>query len=284
MLMAEAFSNLLVVWDRGEIPAFPSTFIANSVLIYLYQVVVRILNSQNADGSWGSERSSEVTAYALLALCKASIIPHTAAIRPLIQQVMVAGRAFMLENAHREELTHTWVEKVTYGSVILRETYVLAALKMTDPENVPITLSSRVADLSPVTSLATIQDLSHLCFKSPIFATSDAWKLQAAYIESQLFSPYLNRLAEDVVPGIKHKSAFEAIPFAWTASNYAAKQPMSTSQLRQRIGASLLKVLMDQSGGLLGVGSEMDEIVSNTIQALELPVAGGEMTRLGFRQ
>lgn len=279
MLMAEAFSNLLVVWDRGALPAFPSTFIANSVLICLYQVVVRILNSQNADGSWGSNRSSEVTAYALLALCKASIIPHTAAIRPLIQQAMVTGRAFMLENDHREALTHIWVEKVTYGSVTLRETYVLAALKMTDPEYVPITLSSRVADLSPVTSLATIQDLSRLCFKSPIFATSDAWKLQAAYIESQLFSPYLNRLAEDVVPGIKHESAFEAIPFAWTASNYAAKQPMSTSQLRQRIGASLLKVLMDQSGGLLGVGSEMNEIVSNTIQALSLPLAQGEMTR-----
>lgn len=279
MLMAEAFSNLLIVWDKGELPAFPSTFIANSVLICLYQVVVRILNSQNADGSWGSERSSEVTAYALLALCKASIIPHTAAIRPLIQQAMATGRAFMLENARREELTHTWIEKVTYGSVVLRETYVLAALKMTDPETVPVTLSSRVADLSPVTSLASIQNLSQLCFKSPIFATSEAWKLQAAYIESQLFSPYLNRLVEDVVPGIKHKSAFEAIPFAWTASNYAAKQPLSTLQLRQCIGASLLKILMDQSGGLLGVGPEMNEIVSNTIQALNLPVAGAEVTQ-----
>lgn len=77
---------------------------------------------------------------------------------------------------------------------------------------------------------------------SPVrFRRGVEWKLHAAFIEGCLFRPYLQRLASDFLPSIKENKAFEAIPFIWTAYSYAEMQPLSTSGLREKIGASLIE-------------------------------------------
>ncbi|KAI9925901.1 hypothetical protein MW887_005707 [Aspergillus wentii] len=279
MLVAEALSNLLLVWGQGSLPALSPAFVTDSVLICLHQVVMRVLNAQNPDGSWGTEQSDEVTAYALLALSKACIIPSATALKSAIQHSQTIGRAFLLTNPRKEEgLTRIWIEKVTYGSITLTETYVLAALKMTDPEYQQITLPSVIADISPPVALETVDALSRLCFRSTLFPAEQMWKLHGAYIESRLFSPYLRRIVEELVPEVQDEHALHAIPFAWTAGNYAAECPMSTSQLRGRIAASVVEHFMGQRGAVRGDG-ELNEIVSTTVGALKRSAPAAQETK-----
>jgi hypothetical protein len=269
MLIAEAFSTLLRVWDQDKLVALPLTFITDALLVTLYQVVSRLLVSQNADGSWGPEYSGEVTAYAILALWKASIVPGARGLAEQIHRALRNGREF-LRNASTGTgpAAHLWIEKVTYRSVALQEAYMLAAVKVSSPEESLPTLSNRGLSLSPIET-ANVHQLGLDCFGTPLFEPTEAWKLQAAYMESRLFRPYLQRLIDEVVPGkFEDDPALEIIPFIWTACNYAAPRPCSTTQLRQKIGGHLIQSLLEQSRYQAALKLELPDIQAQTMEAL----------------
>lgn len=242
MLMAEAFSSLLKAWDQGNVSTVPLTLIVDSAIVSLYQVLVRTLIAQNANGSWGPSNSREVTAYATLTIFKASALPFAASICGPIDSAIAAAHKFLL-GTEETAPSYLWVEKVTYGSVILAKSYVLAALNVSF--KVQPSLSSKVASLATIPSVE-VEHLSQTCFGSPLFGPKEAWKLQAAFIEGCLLRPYLQRLADDLVPGIKDETAFEVIPFIWTAYSYVEKQLLSISSLRENIGVSLLEYINDK--------------------------------------
>ena len=243
MLMVEAFSSLLQVWERGDLSAVPTTLIVDKVLISLYQVLVHTLMVQNANGSWGPANSREVTAYATLTISKASMLPFAAPFRAKIDSAIAAAQNFLLSTTDTAP-SFLWIEKVTYGSIVLAESYVLAALNATSKE--PLSPSSKVVSLATIPSV-DVEQLTETCFGSLLSHSTDAWKLQAAFIEGCLFRPYLQRLVSGVLPDIKNEKAFEVVSFVWTACNYSAKQPLTTSSLRQKMGASLLDQLNGKS-------------------------------------
>ena len=239
MLMAEAFSSLLQVWEQGELFAVPTSLIVDGVIIPLFQVLVRTLMTQNANGSWGPSNSREVTAYATLTISKASTLPIGAFIRAQVDSAIASAQEFLLRTKETAP-SFLWVEKVTYGSTVLGESYVLAALNASP--KVPFSLSSKVASLAKIPSV-DVEHLTKVCFGSLLLDSTERWKLQAAFFEGCLHRPYLQRLADDVVPGAKNDKVFEIVPFVWTMCNYSAKQPLSTSSLRREIGASVLEQL-----------------------------------------
>ena len=239
MLMAEAFSSFLQVWEQGELFAIPTSLVVDGVIISLFQVLVRTLMTQNANGSWGSSNSREVTAYATLTISKASTLPFAAFIRAQLDSAIASAQDFLLRTKETAP-SFLWVEKVTYGSIVLGESYVLAALNASP--KVPLSLSSRVASLAKMPSV-DVEHLTKVCFGSLLFDSTEAWKLQAAFLEGCLHRPYLQRLADDVVPGANNDKVFEVVPFVWTMCNYSAKQSLTTSSLRRVIGASLLEQL-----------------------------------------
>ena len=243
MLMAEAFSSLLQVWGRGELSAVPTTLIVDQVLMSLYQILVHTLMVQNSNGSWGPSNSREVTAYATLTVSKASILPFVALFRAKIDSAIAAARKFLLSSTDTAP-SFLWIEKVTYGSIVLAESYVLAALNVSSKE--PLSPSSKVDSLATIPPV-DVEQLTRTCFGSLLFDSADTWKLQAAFIEGCLFRPYLQRLVSDVMPGIEDEKAFEVIPFVWTVYNYSAKLPLTTSSLREKMGASLLDRLDGKS-------------------------------------
>lgn len=247
MLMAEAFSSLLKAWDRGTLSAVPTTLIVDEVIVSLYQVLVRTLMAQNANGSFGSTDSREVTAYATLTISKASILPFAAPLGAQINTAIAAAQEFLLLTTELEP-SYLWVEKVTYGSIVLAESYVLAALNASMKSQ--LTFSTETTSLI-TTPLVDIEHLYKTCFKDPLFASAESWKVQAAFIESFLYRPYLQQLAKDTTARKGNNKVFEAIPFVWTVYNYSGTQFLNTSSLRQKIGISLLEELMHTSTKVL---------------------------------
>lgn len=243
MLMAEAFSSLLQVWERGDLSAVPTTLIIDKVLISLYQVLVHTLIAQNTNGLWGPSNSREVAAYATLTISKASILPFATPFPDEIDSAIAAGQKFILSTKDTAP-SFLWIEKVTYGSIVLAESYILAALNASSKES--LSPSSKVVSLATIPSV-DIEGLTKTCFGSLLSDSVDTWKLQAAFIEGCLFRPYLQRLVSDVIPGMKSEKAFEVVPFVWTACSYFTKQPLTTSSLREKIGASLLDQLNGKS-------------------------------------
>ena len=241
--MAEAFSSLLKVWDRGDLSDIPIALIIDEILVSLFQVLFRTLMTQNVNGSWGSSNSREVTAYAILTISKASALPFAVPIQAQIESAIAAGQDF-LYSINETGPSYLWVEKVTYGSVVLVESYVLAALNASS--KVQWSLSSNVNSLVTIPSI-NIKRLSYDCFGSSAFGSAERWKCQAAFIEGSLFSPYLQRLVRKEVNVRLDDRAFKVIPFAWAACNYHGRQPLTTSNLRQKIGSSLLEHLEKRS-------------------------------------
>lgn len=244
MLMAQAFSSLLNAWDRGELSAVPTTLIVDEVIVSLYQVLVRTLMAQNSNGSFGSSDSREVTAYATLTISKASVLPFAAPLGAQIKKAIAAAHEFLLSTTELAP-SYLWVEKVTYGSMVLAESYVLAALNASMQSQ--LTFSSQATSLATI-PLVDVECLYETCFKSPLFSLKESWKVHAAFIESFLYRPYLERLAKDgAAAGKENDKAFEVIPFVWTAYNYSGTQFLTTSKLRQNIGICLLEELTHSS-------------------------------------
>jgi hypothetical protein len=83
--------------------------------------------TQRPDGAWGSLGPFEETAYAVLTLVSLLSLPLPASLSRKAILAIETGRAFLLTrgDAHCEFL---WIEKITYGSKHLMDTYVLTAL------------------------------------------------------------------------------------------------------------------------------------------------------------
>ena len=72
MLLAQAFSRLLILWDEKMLSSLPLDLV-NQIPIVLMQITTRTLQSEDTNGSWS--QTPEVTAYAILTLVSASAVP-----------------------------------------------------------------------------------------------------------------------------------------------------------------------------------------------------------------
>lgn len=237
MLMAEAFSSILQVWERGDLSAILTDLVVDGVIISLFQVLVRTLMMQNANGSWGPLNSREETAYAALTISKASTLPLPAVIRAQIDSAIAAAQEFLLRTKETAP-SFLWVEKVTYGSIVIGESYVLAALNASP--KVSLSLLFRAASLGKILSM-DIEHLTKVCFGSLLFDSTETWKLHAAFLEGCLLRPHLQRLASDIVPSVENNKESKVVPFVRNTCKYSAKQSLTTISLGEMMGGSLLE-------------------------------------------
>ncbi|KAL9086095.1 MAG: hypothetical protein Q9165_007307 [Trypethelium subeluteriae] len=132
MLMMQASTRLLQLWRSGCLPAISDTLVTKKLLSILSELCSKTLHSQNLDGSWGDKGFQEETAYAVLVLAYSLHLPCAQDIEKEVNYAIESGRTFLNSraSAKREDL---WVEKVTYASEILSESYILAALNIALP-------------------------------------------------------------------------------------------------------------------------------------------------------
>ncbi|KAK3679774.1 hypothetical protein LTR78_000150 [Recurvomyces mirabilis] len=130
MLLAQAGGRIMSLVQQGVLSTLPSDMIGTTVPEMLAKIFAFTISSQNENGSWGAESTLEETAYALLILSTGSGLPHPQA-QSASARAMEIGRHY-LTSTKSTTLEYLWVEKVTYTSKTLRESYTLAALKSTE--------------------------------------------------------------------------------------------------------------------------------------------------------
>lgn len=133
MLMIQASTKLLQLWNSGSLPEIGEKLVKDVLPPILYHLSVSTLRSQNSNGSWGSKDSQEETAYAVLVLAYALKLPLVKDLDGEIHEAIQRGRAYLTNPTSTPELEYLWVEKVTYGSEVLAESYILAALNIGIP-------------------------------------------------------------------------------------------------------------------------------------------------------
>ncbi|MCJ1439450.1 hypothetical protein MMC27_008844 [Xylographa pallens] len=245
MLLSQALAKLLRGWDSGELADLPEDLIHDQVPLVLFQILIRSLQKQASDGSWGLKLPfREVTAYAVLTLKTLSALPWLAHFRSRVQKAIRKGSTFLLMNYdewdHEEYL---WVEKVTYALTPLSRTYCLAAL-CADSFHA---WGERVTGLMDISS-ERVTKLANFFSRLPMFSRDDCWLLEADVAEGCFYIPQLMRVSSNIFPRQKkiNYKYLEYIPFTWIATNRRNNYPLSNKTLWETMIIALLDYQLDE--------------------------------------
>ncbi|KAE8375466.1 terpenoid cyclases/protein prenyltransferase alpha-alpha toroid [Aspergillus bertholletiae] len=242
MLMAEAFGQLLQVWSNGALNSIPKELIRDRVSTSLYQALVRTLQTQNEDGSWGSIHSREETAYAILTIAHACQLPVVNQLWTTVQSAVARGRKFLQQNIGGKP-EYLWVEKVSYGSILLSQSYVLAALKVSYDRSYPPCL----LNLFNI-SKKKVNEFARFNAMLPLFSDMEPWRIRAAIVEGYMLLPQLRERRLAIFPrtDMEEDKYFEYIPFTWTLCNNRNNTFLSTKTLVEMMVISFLNYQADE--------------------------------------
>lgn len=130
MLLAQAFSRTLRCTGTNGSTQLKEPQLVKRLRNVLKSIVKSILQSANTDGSWGQQGLREETAYAAIALSSAYTSMWSPEHANEVRSTLQKSRQYLLE-VPKSGINYLWVEKVTFGSELLSEAYVLAALNLT---------------------------------------------------------------------------------------------------------------------------------------------------------
>ncbi|KAF2018551.1 hypothetical protein BU24DRAFT_458311 [Aaosphaeria arxii CBS 175.79] len=148
MLITKALAKVLTRWHSGRLSQISAHVIETQLAPLLVDSLQQTLRAQRSDGSWGSIGPYEETAYAVLTLINLVGLPLCDELHQKAQAAIEKGRDF-LRGRGNTPCEYLWIEKITFGSQFLMDTYVLTAL-LADPEieavqNAPLHSGSTVS-------------------------------------------------------------------------------------------------------------------------------------------
>ena len=238
MLMVDVFTHLVDLWDKGLAPFAENLAVKDKVVICLYQALMRTLQIQNLDGSWGCGKRCETTAYAVLTLTKLSGLSSAQAVRTQTTHAIEAGRQFLIQSfSDASEPEHIWCGKTTAGSKAISQAHVLAALQA--PVSMHISRSVEIVYQMPLAKLAVN---TKYFARQPWFAHMQEWQVQACLVQSQLFLPQLKSIQFAIFPksSVQDDRYFETIPFMWLAANSYRQRMIAPEYLYQMMMLTFL--------------------------------------------
>ncbi|KIK57345.1 hypothetical protein GYMLUDRAFT_172842 [Collybiopsis luxurians FD-317 M1] len=227
LVIAQSLSKFMLLFNQGHFARFPEILVQTKIPIALFQILIRILQSQRSDGSWGS---CEETAYALLALTELASLPFISIMHDTIQKVVHPGREFLqlslTENQDSGDRICLWIDKVNYRIPPVSYSYILAALRATA---CPIPDSTMVyGELDRLILIPVKRVAGFLRFyrKMPLFQECEDWQLLAYIAEGYLYMPILEEVRNSVFgrEGMGKEPYIEYIPFSWTSANAMHKK------------------------------------------------------------
>ena len=246
MLMAQALQQVLTAWDRGCVSSIPEELIMDQIVVVLLQALVRTLRFQNSNGSWGENDSYEESAYATILLNTLADLPCAQLFRRSTDSAKERGQAFITQAERQlQGPEYLWIEKVTYGSQIISQAYILAALKRTPFEQTEIKWkAAKLFDLP----MQKIEMFVGFYSQLPMFSSVPEWFLPAALVEGYLFLPQLRRVRLNVFQrqNMAEDKYFEYIPFTWAAANGLDKSYLGTEYLYHMNVISFLNYQADE--------------------------------------
>ncbi|KAF7375139.1 Ent-kaurene synthase [Mycena sanguinolenta] len=222
LLIAQSLSKFLLLFNQGHIAEAPEIIVQTKAPIALFQILIRTLQGQKSDGSWGS---CEETAYALLTLSNLTSLPFMSIMHDAIQAAVHSGRDFLHLSLTGKQDTGDeiclWIDKVNYRIPPVSYSYVLAALRATAS---PIPDSpSKFGELDRFILIPTkrVQGFLRFYRKLPLFRDCKDWQLLAYIAEGYLYIPILEEVRMSVFgrEGMGEETYMEYIPFSWTSAN-----------------------------------------------------------------
>ena len=239
MLLAQALKRLLLIWDAGAIGGELEGLIRDRLPIILTQILVRTLCDLDPSQCF------EASAYAVLTLTYISSLPWLSTLESQISGAIRKGKKIMHDAMIAgTQPEYIWVEKVTYSSSILSETYCLAALKGQASSHAWGAAVQSLADIS----IKKLTKFTHFFSQLPLFSKGSQWKLQALLIEGYLFYPQLKRMSLDIFTrkDMAKDDYLEYIPLTWTTCNNNRNTPLSANFLWDMMIISMLNYQADE--------------------------------------
>lgn len=218
MLLAEAFVNLLQLWDKGTFKLQTEPLLRDFIPVILIQTLNRTMLTQSYEGGWPTHESSEITAYAILTLVAVSTLPWFGVLGTEIQSALEAGWRFLSRSQHEwTKPTYIRIEKVTYGSSNLSEAYCLAAM---NARKSPVAWSNRVDNLVNIPA-GSISKICEFLSSLEVYQGISVWKLKASALEGLAFLPRLKTASDNILKGQKgtKKGYITYIPVTWATVN-----------------------------------------------------------------
>jgi len=242
VLLVEALVDLLSLIEQGKLPGVFSTELQSKIAVTLFQACFRPLLDQQADGSWN--HSIEETAYGLLILAEARRVSFFGGLRKPLEDAIQRGIAFTRTTSSRLP-NYIWIEKVSYASPLLTESYLLAALRVTSSPAGPTVGSSLWDDNTSPERLDKHVKLFH---QAQLFASLPEWELYGSMVEASLFATLLRGHRLDVFPrlDVEEDKYFDVIPFFWTSSSNRARTYASTTFLWEMSVIALMNFQVDE--------------------------------------
>ena len=215
----------MLLFDKGLFPGCPQLIVQTKAPVALFQILIRLLQAQDDNGSWGS---CEETAYALLALVSLSSLPFTSIMIPTIQLALNSGRRFLSKNMIEQETSDKaclWIDKVNYRIPPLSYSYVFAALYATSTP-VPGYSPSMTGEIDRLVLIPTqkANHFLHFYRKLPIYRECKDWQLLAYIAEGYLYLPALIDVSKSELGRTTVPRHMVVTPFAWTSANRLAKR------------------------------------------------------------
>ncbi|KAL8687602.1 MAG: hypothetical protein Q9218_006270, partial [Villophora microphyllina] len=256
MLLAQAFMQLLRLWDASQLEMLDNTLIQNGVCRVLIQILNRTLFLQNANGTWSSKDPSESDAYCLLTLLALDGLPLVALLAMQTRSAIHTGRqALSLFEPQWAKPHYIWVEKVTFGSQMLAESYCLAAM------NAPFPTHQWKGKIEKIAGAYTqnILKLSLFFHSLPEYSTDPHWMILASVMEGYSYHAQLKQTRSEVFP--HQKSAkdtyLEYVPCSWTIINNRFGLFLNSTLLWDMMVVSVLDYLIDEY--VESIGGELSE-------------------------
>ena len=246
MLLVQALTHLLKLWDDGLLSILADDLIRDRIPIILCQALIRTLQAQNSDGSWGNNNSDESTheetAYSILILARVSSVAFPKPLQLRLIAAIEEGRKILL--SQDEKAKYLWIEKVSYKPDAIYESYRLAGLNIAVP---PLQLGSRIESLFAI-PMERVSKFTKFYSQLPLLSGLATWRLQASLIEGYLFQPLIKRVRLDIFPrrNMEEDQYLEYIPSTWTGCNNLDATYVSNNFLYDMMVLSLLNYQADE--------------------------------------
>lgn len=244
MLLSQAFMELIRCWEGGNLASLSEELLRDRIILIAFRSLLRILITQQSNGSWGSRGSKEETAYAILALVELSSLPMASYFEPQIDSALLQAREYLETPIQGNKPEYLWVEKVLYGARNISQAYVLAAL---NARKRPLVESHHINCLVNI-DYNGMTKFAELLQKTPLLSSQPRWLIIASWIEGHLFLPMLDevRRAAFTRAGMTKDKYLTWIPVMWTLANNTNGCNTSAKLLFDMMRVSVLNFQADE--------------------------------------
>lgn len=241
MLFANVLLEVIAVWSEGQLAGL----VTFDIPIILCQLLLKIRNGQNENGSWAN--SVESTAYSVLLLAYISRLPWSSLLHEVIHTSVIKGREYLARHIDDwSEGDYIWIEKVSYRLPILSETYCLAAMKISTEETV---WNSKIKDIFTIPD-EKLRTMSKFLKRLPMFRDTCPETILWSIAEAHFYFQKLKTMRLEIFPrddmDLTKDKYLEFIPMCWTIVNATTGFSLSGHIMWEMMLISMLNYQVDE--------------------------------------